>query len=131
MMTKEQAREFAARWLPAWTGNNPERLAAFYSDDALYLDPQIPEGIRGKDALLTYFSVLLARYPDWTWIQIEAFPMEDGFLNKWRAEIPMAERTVVCIGVCFVQLDDDGLIMRNEVDFDRSELLAEIKRAQS
>ena len=27
MMTREQAREFASRWLPAWTGNDPERLA--------------------------------------------------------------------------------------------------------
>jgi len=24
MMTPQQAREFAARWLPAWTGNDPE-----------------------------------------------------------------------------------------------------------
>ena len=40
MMTKEQAREFASRWLPAWTGNEAEKLAAFYSDDALYLAPE-------------------------------------------------------------------------------------------
>ncbi len=38
VMTKEQAREFASRWLPAWTGNDPGRLAAFYSDDVAYLD---------------------------------------------------------------------------------------------
>ena len=31
MMTPQQAREFADRWLRAWTGNNPEKLAAFYS----------------------------------------------------------------------------------------------------
>ena len=62
MMTQEQAREFASRWLPAWTGNDPERLAGFYSDDAFYLDPAIPDGVRGKDALLAYFRepVMLA-----------------------------------------------------------------------
>ena len=27
MMTKEKAREFASRWLPAWTGNDPGKLA--------------------------------------------------------------------------------------------------------
>ena len=32
MMTKEQAAEFASKWLPAWTGNDPEKLAAFYSE---------------------------------------------------------------------------------------------------
>lgn len=41
-LTPEQAREFAARWLPAWTGNDPERLASFYTDDAFYCDPAIP-----------------------------------------------------------------------------------------
>jgi ketosteroid isomerase-like protein len=40
-MTHLNAAEFAQRWLPAWTGNDPERLAAFCSDDALYVDPGI------------------------------------------------------------------------------------------
>ena len=126
MMTKEQAREFASRWLPAWTGNNPEKLAGFYSDDALYLDPAIPSGVCGKDELLFYFRKLLSQNPDWVWTQIEPIPMEDGFLNKWLAKIPVGSKTIECIGVCFVQFNDDGLIRRNEVYFDRSELISEI-----
>ncbi len=119
MMTREQAREFASRWLPAWTGNDPEGLAAFYSDDVLYLDPVVPDGLRGKAALLAYFRVLLARNPDWIWTQLEPIPMEGGFLNKWKAEIPVGDRVVTCVGVCFVQFDGEGLIRRNEVYFDR------------
>ena len=130
MMTKEQAREFASIWLPAWTGNNPEKLAGFYSDDALYLDPAIPNGVRGKDELLSYFRKLLSQNPDWVWTQIEPIPMEDGFLNKWLAKIPVGSKTIECIGVCFVQFNDDGLIRRNEVYFDRSELLSEIYKYQ-
>ena len=129
-MTEEQAREFAAKWLPAWTGNDPERLAAYYSEDVLYLDPVVPDGIRGKDALLAYFRKLLSRNPDWVWTQIEPIPMAGGFLNKWRAEIPVAGTTVTCVGVCFVQFDDAGKIRRNEVYFDRSEVLAEIMNHQ-
>ena len=124
MMTKEQAREFASRWLPAWTGNDPERLAAFYSEDVSFLDPIIPAGVSGKPALLAYFRKLLARNPDWVWTQIEGIPLEGGFLNKWHAVIPTAGRNIECVGVCFVQFDDHGLIRRNEVYFDRSELLA-------
>ena len=30
------ARRFAERWLPAWSGNRPELLVSFYTDDALY-----------------------------------------------------------------------------------------------
>ena len=66
-MAAEEARAFAARWLPAWTGNQPERLAAFYSEDAFSSDPAIPSGIRGRDELVAYFSKLLARNPDWAW----------------------------------------------------------------
>jgi hypothetical protein len=132
MITKEQAREFASRWLPAWTGNNPERLAAFYSDDVVYLDPSVPKGLKGNDALLKYFRKLLAFNPDWVWTQIEPIPMEDGFLNKWHAKIPIGLKTIECVGVCFVQFNDQGLIRRNEVYFDCTELNNEmIKFKQS
>lgn len=128
MMSRIEAREFAARWLPAWTGNDPARLAAFYSEDAYYSDPAIPEGVRGKTELLEYFGRLLAQNPDWVWNQIEGIPMDGGFLNKWHATIPVGPKTLECVGVCFVQFDDAGLIRRNEVYFDRTELVAEIIR---
>jgi len=32
----EEARRFAAAWLPAWTVNEPERLLEFYAGDAFY-----------------------------------------------------------------------------------------------
>ena len=35
-MTREEAREFALQWLPAWSGNKPKELAAYYSEDAFY-----------------------------------------------------------------------------------------------
>lgn len=114
-----EAREFAARWLPAWTGNRPEALAAFYSDDAFYADPGVPEGIRGRTALTLYFRKLLARYPDWVWTQERAVPLENGFLNFWQARIPGGARVVTLRGVCMVQLRGE-LICRNEVFFDRT-----------
>jgi len=43
-MSVEAARAFAARWLPAWTGNDPERLVAFYAPGATYIDPAVPRG---------------------------------------------------------------------------------------
>ncbi|MBW2560313.1 MAG: nuclear transport factor 2 family protein [Deltaproteobacteria bacterium] len=126
MMSQEQAREFASEWLPAWTGNDPEKLLNFYSKDALYLDPTIPDGVRGKEALRSYFKKLLSDNPEWVWTQIEGIPMEGGFLNKWRAVMPVGPKNVECVGVCFVQFDSDGKIRRNEVYFDTHELISEI-----
>jgi len=88
-LTAIEAKQFADKWLPAWSGNNPELLAGFYSEDALYIDPGIPGGVKGKSELLAYFRKLLANNPDWVWSQIEGIPLEDGFLNKWLAKIPV------------------------------------------
>jgi hypothetical protein len=119
----ESAPKFAERWLPAWTGNQPERLAAFYSDDVFYSDPSVPQDLRGRDALLAYFRKLLARNPQWVWTHRGSLPLADGFLNEWHASMPVGAERVDVDGVCTVQLRD-GLIYRNTVWFDRSELLA-------
>lgn len=126
--TSAEARRFAEDWLPAWSGNRPEFLASFYSDDTFYLDPGVPAGVNGKADLLIHFKKLLAYNPKWVWSQIEAIPMEGGFLNKWRALIPVGALELNLAGVCLVQLNDAGKIRRNEVYFDRSELLTEIAK---
>ena len=118
----EEAKEFADRWLPAWTGNNPERLAAFYTEDAFYSDPAIPSGIKGRDELLAYFTKLLAQNPDWIWSHSGSIPIAQGFLNFWHASIPVGDRLIEANGVCTVQLRE-GLIYRNQVFFDRTGLL--------
>ena len=118
-----QATGFAQRWLPAWTGNRPELLVSFYTDDAFYADPAIARGVRGRDALLAYFTKLLARYPDWVWTHRGSIPLADGFLNKWHASIPLGAEVVEVDGVCTVQLRGDR-IYSNEVFFDRADLLA-------
>jgi SnoaL-like domain len=117
-----QASRFAAAWLPAWTGDEPERLISFYTEDAFYSDPHLPNGITGRSALLAYFTRLLHHNPAWVWSQTASEPMKDGFVNHWRAEIPTGSQTVTVTGVCLVVLRD-GFIARNEVFFDRTPLI--------
>lgn len=116
----ESAAEFCSRWLPAWTGNEPERLLGFYAEDAFYADPARPGGLQGQAALREYFTRLLARYPDWVWTHRRSLPVPDGFLNFWSATLDGSEATRFD-GVCVVRLRD-GLIYRNEVFFDASAL---------
>lgn len=124
----EEARAFADRWLPAWTGNDPERLLAFYTEDAFYSDPAVPGGIEGRVELRAYFTKLLGRNPDWVWAHKKSTPMRDGFVNFWRAAVPVRGMAALEIdGVCLVQLQE-GLIRRNEVFFDRAELLRALAR---
>ena len=126
MMNRKDAKLFANIWLPAWTGNQPEKLAEFYSEDAFYLDPSIPHGVKGKKELINYFTKLLSQNPNWVWEQIETIPMEEGFLNKWKGKIPVGNKVIECIGVCFVQFNEKVEIKRNEVYLDRTDLINEI-----
>lgn len=122
-LDEQAARELAGRWLPAWTGNRPELLASFYTEDAFYADPAIPAGVSGQAALLAYFRKLLARNPEWVWTHRGSTPLQDGFLNHWHAVIPVGAQIVEVDGVCTVQLRA-GRIYRNEVFFDRTPLFA-------
>jgi hypothetical protein len=47
-LTAIEAKQFAEKWLPAWSGNHPELLAGFYSEDAFTLIRAFPEAFRGK-----------------------------------------------------------------------------------
>lgn len=110
--------EFCRRWLPAWTGNQPEMLLQFYTKNAFYADPAHPEGLQGHDQLREYFTKLLKSNPNWVWEPVEVFPTRYGFTLKWRAVIPVGKKKIVEHGMDIVELDD-GKICRNEVYFDR------------
>jgi hypothetical protein len=125
-MDVREAAAFAANWLPAWTGNDPERLVSFYTDDAFYSDPAIPAGVTGRASLLDYFSRLLARNPNWVWRHEGSLAIPEGFLNYWRATIPVGSSVVEAVGVCTVQLRG-GRIYSNQVFFDRGELLKAVR----
>ena len=129
-MELEKAKEFCERWLPAWTGNRPELLISFYSDDAFYSDPYIPQGLKGKEQLLAYLKKLISIYPNWKYEHVEIFPTENGFTLKWQVSLPMNNDTVVDYGVDIVEISN-GKITRNEVYFDTARLMKAIKEKQS
>ncbi len=128
-MKKDDAEALCARWLPLWTGNQPEALAEVYSDDVFYRDPAVPQGLRGKEQLLAYFRKLLALNPNWRWYAVEIMETPSGFAGKWRAEIPVGDQVIEEQGLDIVEVDEAGLISRNEVYFDRTALMQALGRA--
>jgi hypothetical protein len=127
MMDEAQIFELCKRWLPAWTGNNPEKLLEFYAEDAFYRDPARPQGLTGHSEIRSYFEKLLAANPDWVWEAVEAFPTERGFTLKWRATIPVGSETIVEYGLDIIEIGS-GKVTRNEVYFDRTRLLAALAK---
>lgn len=119
-------RIFCDTWLSAWTGNRPTALIAYYSEDAFYLDPAFPSGLRGREQLLPYFEKLLSRNPIWKWEALEIFNTEKGFTLKWKATIPVKDTEVVLTGLDIVEMRGEE-ICRNEVYFDRVKWLELMK----
>jgi len=126
-MERSEARIFCEQWLPLWTGNRPRELADLYTEDAFYRDPAVPEGISGKPGLLRYFEKLCAFSPRWVWKVDDIFPIDGGFVLRWKAEIPIGTEILKERGMDLV-LVDNGRISRNEVYFDRSRLMEALKR---
>ena len=120
-MNTDDLNEFCHRWLGTWTGNRPQELIQFYSADAYYQDPARPEGLRGREQILDYFTKLLRRNPEWVWAPMEVIPTAKGCVLKWSATIPRESSTVTIEGLDILELRD-GKITRNEVYFDRSAL---------
>ena len=124
--TDIDVRTFCDRWLSAWTGNKPEELLNFYTEDTFYLDPAYPAGLNGRDELFKYFEKLLNRNPEWKWEAIEIFNTEQGFTLKWKATIPVKGTTLELYGLDIVEMRGEQ-ISRNEVYFDRVKWLELMK----
>jgi len=121
-MDKNEAIDFCSQWLSAWSGNDPEKLIGFYTENALYSDPANKVPLKGHHQIFPYFKKLLAANPDWQWEAVEVFPTLGGFTLKWKATIPVKGATIIEFGLDIVEIET-GRIARNEVFFDRTELL--------
>jgi hypothetical protein len=129
-MKRAEILDFCDKWLPAWERNRPEELIGFYSDDALYIDPANKEGLKGRDQIFPYFKKLLAANPNWKWELVEVFPTDIGFVAKWKATIPVGAELITEYGMDIVEIER-GRITRNEVYFDRSNVLEALRKLKS
>ena len=114
-------------WLKSWTGNNPDQLIAFYTEDAYYQDPAYPQGLKGVNQIISYFRRLLAANPNWKWEREELYPTEKGFVLKWNARIPVGSEVIEEKGMDIVEVRNNR-ICRNEVYFERVKLLSKLKK---
>ncbi len=71
MITEDQARSFAAKWVEAWNSHNLAEIVSHYAEEVVLVSPVAamilndPSGtVKGKDALRAYFQKGLEAYPD-------------------------------------------------------------------
>ena len=110
--------------IEAWNDQDVERVVACYTDDLIYVDPNIRGAVEGPDAFSRYLTKLFSRW-QMHWSVKETFPLADadGAAGLWRASfrIPGEKESVEVDGMDLV-LIEGGRLKRNEVYFDRAAL---------
>ncbi len=124
-MANLEINQFVEKFLGAWNSSEVDKVAACYSEDLIYKDPNTNGAVTDQKSFKRYLTKLLGNW-DMTWSSKEAFEFTEGggWAFLWRAEIkkPGANTGVTIDGMDLVVIKD-GLISRNEVYFDRSALL--------
>ena len=97
----------------AWTIPDYETrllsLRTFWADDGLYLDPDVPEGVRGPEALATEIDRQLKLYPGMSIVSSAPDFLGDRAWFRWSATLGTGESFT---GVDFVEFAPDGRIAR-------------------
>lgn len=99
-------------WLDAWSEKDVRRLLGFYADDVLYIDPQVPHGVRGHDDLGGYLSGLFAATPPMRYKAEIIWPGASGYFGRWYCDIEGTTRQLRGFDVVTLR---GGRIMFNEV----------------
>lgn len=124
-MRANEHRRMSDEALDAWNRHDVEAVVATYTDPLSYRDPNTRGPIESHDALRRYLTKLFERW-EMNWRTGEVFPLEgvNGSAVTWRATFRLrsSEQSVEVDGMDLVLLDEDGLIRRDDVYFDRAVL---------
>jgi len=115
MAMMRSAEQHNVEWLQAWSDKDVERLVAYYSPDAVYRDPQVPNGLQGRDALRDYLTQLFAATPPMVYEPDEVWETQSGWCGRWVCAMdgPDGSRTWLR-GFDLVVLEGDEIAL-NEV----------------
>ena len=84
-------------------------LRTFWADDGLYVDPDVPKGVRGPEALATEIERQLKLYPGMSIVSSAADVLGGRAWFRWSATLGTGESFN---GVDFVEFAPDGRIAR-------------------
>jgi ketosteroid isomerase-like protein len=124
-MNRDDALRIAEQVLSAWNEQDVEKVAACYTTDCIYRDPNTRGSVAGRDAFRRYLTRLFEQWKmHWSLREYFAFEDGEGGAFLWRARLTPASggSTVEVDGMDLVRLRGDKLC-RNEVYFDRMAVL--------
>jgi steroid delta-isomerase-like uncharacterized protein len=111
--------DLQSAYLEAWNSHDPDAVAGFFSDDAVYDDRGAGEVARGRAAIRAHVASVLSAFPD-LHFEITRAASGDRFVcGEWRAQmthrgefsgLAATGRRVESAGVDVASLDDDDRV---------------------
>ena len=131
-MTSDKLTEFAKRYAQAWCSHSPERIAAFFGENAsLKVNDDAPA--IGRKAIAEIARGFMRDFPDMTVTFDKLEPREDATAFHWTLigtnSGPGGTGNRVRIsGYELWKIDNDGLIAESKGHFDAADYERQLKR---
>jgi hypothetical protein len=103
-------RRYDEVWAERDVARRREILAAIWTDDTIYLDPDVPDGLVGPDALVDFIEATFEQYPGFAVSATsEVAVLRDRARYRWRQTSADGQPAD---GTDFIEFDADGRIQR-------------------
>jgi steroid delta-isomerase-like uncharacterized protein len=116
----EGREELILDYLAAWNARDPERIASFFTDDAVYEDQGAGLVARGRERIREHAARVHVAFPDLRFELVRAAHGDDFTAGEWNARMTHlgnldglrpTGRVIESSGVDVATLDPDGRIV--------------------
>jgi steroid delta-isomerase-like uncharacterized protein len=120
MEPMESRERLMGDYLAAWNGRDAERIASFFTEDAVYEDRGAGVVARGRDAIRAHAAQVHQGFPDLRFELVRASHGENFTAGEWRSAmthdgefsgLAPTGRVVESSGVDVATLDEQGKIV--------------------
>jgi steroid delta-isomerase-like uncharacterized protein len=122
-------------YLEAWNSGDPDAVASFFTEDAVYDDRGVAEVAVGRGAIRDHVAGVMAGFPDLRFEVLRVAHGEDFSAGEWRGEMThdgsfsgMAPtgRRIVSEGVDVATYDADGRIAHLVSHYDAAAIMRQV-----
>ncbi|GAB4099497.1 ester cyclase [Sinomonas halotolerans] len=137
------AQQLVEEQLAAFNTHDPARFAAYYADEAVVVDPQYPEPLRGRSAVEEDAAAFIRAMPDLTAtvthivaqgdsvaVEIRMTGTQTGPLALPDGEVPPTGRRIEQRFAAFSRLDASGRIAEEHRYYDLAGFAAQLGQGQ-
>ena len=83
-MSVDTSGQLAEAWAEAWSGSDPERVVALFTDDCVYEDVTLGAVNNGSEQLSAFAAGFMTAIPDFKFEVVSSFATEDRLSIEWR-----------------------------------------------